>query len=319
MNPSSIETTVTMTHTDIDVTHIDVTRETTKTTTNKQVTWLRSAVEDVESAIRYFATENITKHGSLKVVGTGIKSIIDLSLGAEAEIRSADKVVYCVADPVTERTIHRLNANSESLYGLYGNNKPRLETYQEMVEVMIGYVRMGLSVCAVFYGHPGVFAWSTHEAIRRARQEGFRAEMMPAVSAEASLLADLGLDPSTYGIQSMEATDFLIRSRSIDTTCHILLWQVECVGDFGFDFTGYKKQNFPILVEALQKIYPKDHPVVVYDGSQFPQIRPKIQILNLTTISSKHLSGISTLYLPPAVTPHVDKKMCERLGLMGND
>lgn len=188
-----------MTHTDIDVTHIGVTKETTKTT-NKYVIWLRSTVEHVENAIRYFDTENITKHGSLKVVGTGIKSIVDISIGAEAEIRLADKIVYFVADPVTQRTIHRLNANSESLYGLYGNIKPRLETYKEMVEVIMGYVRMGLSVCAVFYGNPSVFAWSTHEAIRRTRKEGFRAEMMPAVSAYASLLADLSLDPSIYGI-----------------------------------------------------------------------------------------------------------------------
>ena len=316
LNPSSIETTVTMTHTDIDVTHIDVTRETTNTTTDKQITWLRSAIDDIDSAIRYFDTRDFAKRGSLKVVGTGIRSIVDLSHGAEAEIRAADKVVYCVADPVTERRIHRLNANSESLYSLYGNNKPRLETYQEMVEVMMGYVHMGLSVCAVFYGHPGVFAWSTHEAIRQARGEGYRAEMTPAISAEASLLADLGLDPSTFGIQMLEATDFLIRRRVIDTSCHVLLWQVECVGDFGFNFSGYKKQNFPILIESLQRIYPEDHPVVVYDGSQFPQFRPKIQKLSLSTISSDHLSGISTLYLPPAVTPGVDSEMCSRLGLV---
>ncbi|WP_332852301.1 SAM-dependent methyltransferase [Duganella sp. S19_KUP01_CR8] len=315
MSPSMIETTVMTTSTNFDTYHIDVTRETTNTTTNKQISWLRSAIEDIDSAIHYFGEPASTKRGALKVVGTGIRSIVDLSLGAEADIRAAAKVIYCVADPVTERQIHRLNPNAESLYRLYGNDKPRIETYQEMVSVILGYVRMGLSVCAVFYGHPGVFAWSTHEAIRQARKEGYRAEMSPAISAEASLLADLGLDPSTFGMQSLEATDFLIRRRTIDTSCHVLLWQVECVGDFGFNFAGYKKQNFPILVESLQAIYPKDHPVVVYDGSQLPQFRPKLQKLSLSTISVEHLSGISTLYLPPVMTPDVDADMCRRLGL----
>lgn len=113
MTPSMIETTVMTTSTHFDTYHIDVTRETTNTTTNKQITWLRSAIEDIDSAIQYFGTPAPTKRGALKVVGTGIRSIVDLSLGAEAEIRAADKVVYCVADPVTERRIHRLNPNAE--------------------------------------------------------------------------------------------------------------------------------------------------------------------------------------------------------------
>jgi len=47
-----------------------------------------------------------------------------------AEIRAANKVVYCVADPVTERRTHHLNPNAESLCNLYGNDKPRIETYR---------------------------------------------------------------------------------------------------------------------------------------------------------------------------------------------
>jgi hypothetical protein len=62
--------------------------------------------------------------------------------------------------------------------------------------------------------------------------------MHAGISADATLFADLGLDPSTPGCHSLEATDFLIRRRTPDVGAHVLLWQVECVGDFGFAFGG---------------------------------------------------------------------------------
>ena len=53
-----------------------------------------------------------------------------------------------------------------------------------MVDRILASVRDGRRTVAAFYGHPGVFAFATHESIRRARAEGYRARMLPGVSAE---------------------------------------------------------------------------------------------------------------------------------------
>jgi Tetrapyrrole (Corrin/Porphyrin) Methylases len=79
-----------------------------------------------------------------------------------------------------------------------------------MVNRIIKYVKRDLRVCAVFYGHPGVFCTPSHESIRIARKLGYRATMLPAISAEDCLFADLGVDPGKHGCQSFEATDFLV-------------------------------------------------------------------------------------------------------------
>ena len=52
-----------------------------------------------------------------------------------------------------------------------------MQTYEEMVDVMVETVRAGKTVCAVFYGHPGVFVLPTHRAIATLRAEGFKAMM----------------------------------------------------------------------------------------------------------------------------------------------
>jgi hypothetical protein len=150
--------------------------------------------------------------------------------------------------------------------------------------------------------------------VRIARGEGRRAEMHPGVSADASLFADLGIDPSQPGCHSFEATEFLF-SRRTDIYSHVLLWWAECVGDSGFNFLGYKRHNFHILIDRLQTFYPASHPVIIYEAAQFPHDRCKMIKLSLESITKDDLTGVSLLYLPPAATQEIDKEMLRRLGL----
>ena len=111
--------------------------------------------------------------GSLVFVGTGIKIVGQLSQEAIAHLRIADKVLYVVSDFVAEEVLKTLNPDGvESLAGFYERGKPRKESYFEMVERIITCVRSGLKTCVAFYGHPGVFTFPTHEAMRRAREGG---------------------------------------------------------------------------------------------------------------------------------------------------
>ena len=112
------------------------------------------------------------KRGSLVVVGTGIRTVGHLTLEAIAWMSKADKVLYVVGDPVAEDVIAQVNPDgAESLAKLYAEGKPRLQTYEEMVQRILECVRGGMLTCVACYGHPGVFVHPSHEAIRRARSE----------------------------------------------------------------------------------------------------------------------------------------------------
>src|SRR3546814_14706660 len=84
-------------------------------------------------------------------------------------------------------------------------------------------VRAGKQVCAVFYGHPGVFADVPHRVVRWAREEGIPARMEPGISAAACLYADLNLDPGQRGVHSSEATHFPVHDRTPATPGFVLL------------------------------------------------------------------------------------------------
>jgi uncharacterized protein YabN with tetrapyrrole methylase and pyrophosphatase domain len=256
------------------------------------------------------------RRGSLTVVGTGIQALGHLTFEARANITHADAVLYLVNEPVTERYIQELNPAAQSLHPLYASGKERIASYLEMVEQILAGVRRGLRVCAVFYGHPGVFVFPSHEAIRQARSEGYAAEMLPAVSAEDCLFADLGIDPALAGCQSFEATDFLVFGRRFDPTCSLVLWQIGVIGHLTFEHGGYDyRPGLEVLVRHLLETYPPDHLVVVYEAAHLPTAQTRHDAVPLGQLASADVTPVSTLYVPPREPAEADEEMLARLGL----
>jgi len=251
--------------------------------------------------------------GRLNVVGTGYLVAGQITPQALACMRRADKLFYLIADPVTCAWIEGLNPSAESLADAYGEDKPRHDSYREMVERILAPVRGGREVCAALYGHPGVFAFPSHEAIRRARSEGFEARMLPGISAADCLFADLGLDPGADGCQMYEATAFLYRRRRFDPVVPLILWQVGAIGISTCPAEFRSTEGLRLLVEVLARDYPRDHEVVVYEASPLPVCRPKVLRVALEDLPAAEVSGFSTLLVPPRGPAETDWEMVGRL------
>jgi uncharacterized protein YabN with tetrapyrrole methylase and pyrophosphatase domain len=248
----------------------------------------------------------------LIIAGSGIRITGQLTMEALAWIRRADRLLYGVADPIAERVVHALNPRAESLFRFYEEGKPRESTYEDMVDAIMRSVEARNMTVAVFYGHPGVFAYPSHESIRRARARGFRARMLPAVSAEDCLFADLGVDPGEAGCQSFEATNFLLRERSPDTSANLILWQVGVLGDRTHRLRGTGLSALPLLVEKLIAFYPPDHAIAVYEAATVIGCEPNVAWLPLAALQAGALTMISTLYVPPTRLPAFDPKFAFR-------
>ena len=130
---------------------------------------------------------------------------------ARHSIETADQV-FCAADSAVLRLLRSWNPRVESMDRFSEPDQPRKVTYRKTVDADDGdEVRQGIRLCAAFYGHPGVFVFASHEAIRQCRREGLPARMLPGISAEDCLFADLGVDPGIRGSQCFEVTEFLMR------------------------------------------------------------------------------------------------------------
>lgn len=258
------------------------------------------------------------RKGSLVVVGTGIEALGQMTEGARREIRRAQRVLY-VADPMAAQAILAINPRAVSLQDLYGTGKHRLKTYAQMAERVLAEVRRGYRVCLVSYGHPGVFAIPTHAAVKMAREEGYRAVMLPGVSADACLIADLGVDPATDGLQSYETTDFLLRKRRPDPACGLVLWQVGVVGRLDYPSGPADRNGLKVLEEVLLKTYPRRHVGTLYEASSLPGFPPSIVEVPIGKLHQAAVTPITTMYVPPSETAPVDRAMMARLGLKPAD
>jgi uncharacterized protein YabN with tetrapyrrole methylase and pyrophosphatase domain len=229
-------------------------------------------------------------------------------------IERAVRVLYVAPDSATKEWIKRLNPRAEALC-YYKPGKPRKTTYEKWVDRMLECVRAGETVCAAFYGHPGIFIYASHEAIRRARLEGYQARMIPGISAEDCLFADLGIDPAVAGCQSYEATDFLVRPRNWDTSTGLILWQVGVVGLLGYEKTDEIRRGLEVLIETLEKEYGPDHEVILYEAAVLPIFEPIIERVPLSKMAEAEVGTATTVYIPPRQRAPLDLAMVDRLGI----
>lgn len=251
--------------------------------------------------------------GRLACVGLGMTLGSHLTPLARSHIEQADVVFAALSDAIAEKWLKRMHPDVRSLQPYYGEGKPRMKTYREWVALMMDELRAGKRVCGVFYGHPGIFAWSPHKAIEQARVEGYEAYMEPGISAEDCLYADLGFDPGQYGCQHFEASQLLYCERRIDPAGYLVLWQVGVVGNRSVGHFDTALAYRALLVERLGQDYPLDHEVIIYRGAVLPIERPRIRRVTLYELAEALLTPEETVVLPPAVTLQPNRAMLERL------
>ena len=233
---------------------------------------------------------------------------------ARACIAAADRVFYLMTDPATSAYLRSLNPAAESLHDCYHVGEPGHEARGRMVARILDAVRAGGTTCAAFYGHPAIGVPMGIESVRAARQEGYLAAMLPAISFEDCLFADLGVDPGNSGRLLYEATDFLVRPRAFDPTAALVLLQVGAIGLV--DFTSGDRPNregLRVLAEVLARHYPADHQVAMYRIAQLPIFEPSIDWRPLSALAEAPLSVESTLFVSPLPRRTVDAAILARL------
>lgn len=259
------------------------------------------------------------KNTSLTIVGSGIKFKSHLTTEAEAYIKQSDKVLFLVNEPAMQLWIKANNPNAESLDPLYTKHRLRIDCYQGITDYILKTLKEGLHLCVVLYGHPTVFAKPALDAAIQASEEGFDVRVLPGISAEDCLFADLMIDPGRYGCQSFETTDLLVHRRQFDPRSHLILWQVGIIGALDHPRSHDNTKGAQALVRYLSQHYALEHKVFLYEAAQYPHFMPKIEKLPLCDLPQVEISRIATLYVPPVAKAPVDNEALEELGIALED
>jgi uncharacterized protein YabN with tetrapyrrole methylase and pyrophosphatase domain len=255
------------------------------------------------------------KIGSIVCVGTGMTIGAHMAPIARSHIENAD-IVFFAGHPLMELWVMQMNPNLHSLQIFYAEGKDRRITYKEMVIAMMTEVRAGKKVVGAFYGHPGVFALPPHNVIKIAKKEGYAAKMVPGISAEDCLYADLGVDPGKVGSQHFEASQFMFYQRKVDPSAYLILWQVGIAGDKSAAKLRTGKAYRQILVELLNVYYPNVHKVALYECPTIAIKQPRIEWIALGDFVDSELSLITTMLIPPSQKLLKNQSIIDRLDLL---
>lgn len=257
----------------------------------------------------------MSNQSSLTVVGTGIKFVSHLTVEAKTYISSADVVLYLVNDPAMEEWIKKNNKNAKSLAKLYFSYSLRKDSYEAITTYILNALKKNKNVCVALYGHPTIFAEPALEATKKAKILGYSTHILPGISSEACLFADLLINPGSVGYQSYEATDFLIKPKLFDTSCHLILWQVGTIGIISHPKDYINKKGIILLTQKLLEYYSGLHAITLYEAAIYPGFSPIIQNITLKDLPSASLNSVTTLYIPPGTQIKHDAVMLNLLDL----
>ncbi len=255
-------------------------------------------------------------NGSIVCVGVGMTLGAHICPISKSHIDKADVVFSGVSNGIVELWLKEMHPDVRSLQAFYEKGKSRRITYKQMVEVMLEQVRAGKKVVGAFYGHPGVFAQAPRVAIEQAKQEGFDAKMIPGISAEDCLYADLGIDPGSVGCQHYEASQFMFYQRVFDPSAYLVLWQIGIAGDKSLTRRSTGQAHRQILVELLLKTYSEAHIIILYEAAVLPIDKVLQQRITLGELANVSLSQHTTLVIPPSESMKKNTELLNRLSAL---
>ena len=108
------------------------------------------------------------------------------------------------------------------------------------------------------------------------------------------------IDPFS-GCYSIEVNELINKDKFIDTSAHVIIWQVGIVNDIYTDITIDNTAGMRMLKEKLLRSYDSGHECIFYEASIYPHIPAKKTNINMSTINQVPVSRITTLYIPPIV------------------
>lgn len=240
----------------------------------------------------------------LALVGSGIKTISHITEEAKGYICSCDKVLYLVNEPLLEAYIDKLSKSCRTLAPIYFRSELRECAYKNIAQEIQLELNGVNSLCVVIYGHPCVFATPGLLALSDI-DKNIKTVVCPGISAQDCLYSDLKFDPASGGVQTFDATEYLLYDKLVDSSSHIIIYQIGMVGNLGLPTNKINMEAIRFIKRKLLCIYENDKKAIIYESALYPGTNPKITNFNLYELDAQELTTLSTLYIPP------DKKQRE--------
>lgn len=160
---------------------------------------------------------------TLIIAGTGIKFLSHLTVEVKAIIEQSSCVIYLLNEPAIKKWISDNSKKSISMDSIYFSSSLRKNAYSNIANKILKELDNYNDLVFLTYGHPTFFSSVTTELTDKIDNKSIKLHIMPSISALDCLCADLKIDPGIHGLQSYEATEFILRDHDFSPYSHLIL------------------------------------------------------------------------------------------------
>ena len=190
------------------------------------------------------------------IVGSGIRSAGQFTTEAISHIKNADKVLYCVSDPVTETYIRDLFPGAMDLGVFFDGSKDRYDSCVQMAEACLFFPRQGLYTVAIFPGHPGMFSIPALRAIQIAKKQGTLTQLFTYCVAYMQLIKSAA-EKYMHALTEYTFIGHCMSSKIKLNIRQLISWQeLQKASLYLIATTSYKAQNLKNIKARLYLSFP---------------------------------------------------------------
>jgi uncharacterized protein YabN with tetrapyrrole methylase and pyrophosphatase domain len=238
------------------------------------------------------------------IVGYGMRLPNDFTLEMLAILKRCKRIFGVPAISAPAFGIPEM----EKLTDLYAPDKPRIETYREMVELVLEAAVDG-PVAFATYGSAMVGTLAGHRLLEEAPRRGLTAHVANAISSFDGIWADFNIEPF-FGFQVWDATSFVMHKVIPDTKATLMLPQAPVYRvTTGVDPSTLRidlSREVSQLQAYLLRFYPADH-VVHAATTSTGMGSPLLSIVKSVPLSE--LDGIEGHASSTLVVPRLEQRL----------
>lgn len=243
----------------------------------------------------------MTTKTHIYLLGSGIRGALQLTQETIQALRSSRVAFVLHDDLMVLDAVREHCPDVRDLADEYSRGGVRADVYRRISEILVAEAGRGPGVAFLVHGHPLFLVSATELTLSLARSNGYRVEMLAAVSSFDTLLCDLEVDYG-YALQMFDATTLLQHKWTPNPAIPLLIFQVATTLNANIVNDEPGADVLRPLIDRLRMVYPPDHVcTVVHSAAHLLEssTKQKIPLGKLCDDPGIELWKRPTLYVPP--------------------
>lgn len=200
----------------------------------------------------------------LILAGHGVGEALQVTVQAQALLQKHGRAYVLNPPPALRRWCASNGVECVDLSGYFQRGKPLIDVYLDVADLVLRKTHEERPVIVLMQDHPVMLNALGRFLLAEATQQGLTAVALPSVSEFDAVVAGLGLDVGSFGMQVFDARRFVSQGLPVNPRLPTVLLEV---GGFLATEEGETAapapEYFAPLAAAIARVFPPGHAITL--------------------------------------------------------